>query len=92
MPGIRCSGSCGLFGYIFQDFHLIQSLTAAENIEIPLKYLDIPKPKRKEYVHNALESLGLLEIIYHYPRQLSGGQQQRVAIARAIARKPPPLF
>ncbi len=75
-------------GFIFQGFNLISSLSAGENIELPLIYKKIPTLKRQEIVEKSLKSVGLIDRINHRPNQLSGGQQQRVAIARAIATKP----
>ena len=76
-------------GFIFQHFHLIPTLTAAENIELPLSYRGIPRAERKRLAAAALDKMGLLSRASHRPAQLSGGQQQRVAIARAIAARPP---
>lgn len=76
-------------GFIFQNFNLIPSLTAIENVELPLLYRGIKKNERKEIAEKALERVGLQKRMFHYPKELSGGQQQRVAIARAIASKPP---
>jgi putative ABC transport system ATP-binding protein len=75
-------------GFIFQNFNLIPNLNALENVELPLIYRGICKNKRRKISKDALEQVGLLSRIKHYPAQLSGGQQQRVAIARAIAGKP----
>ncbi|HHW45376.1 MAG TPA: ABC transporter ATP-binding protein [Clostridiales bacterium] len=76
-------------GFIFQGFNLIPTLTALENIELPLCYQGIHKQKRRELAKQALCMVGLENRMHHYPSELSGGQQQRVAIARAIAAKPP---
>ena len=76
-------------GFIFQHFHLIPTLTAAENIELPLSYRGIPRAERKRLAAEALDKMGLLSRASHRPAQLSGGQQQRVVIARAIAARPP---
>lgn len=76
-------------GFIFQGFNLIPSLTAIENVELPLIYRALPKAKRNELAIEALNRVGLENRITHRPMQLSGGQQQRVAIARAIAARPP---
>lgn len=78
-----------MIGFVFQSFNLIPSLTALENVELPLKYRGIEKRERKELALSALDEVGLLERAQHNPNQLSGGQQQRVAIARAIASQPP---
>lgn len=75
-------------GFIFQSFNLIPSLTALENVELPLLYRKIPKKKRGDIALEALESVGLSDRALHRPTELSGGQQQRVAIARAIAADP----
>lgn len=76
-------------GFVFQSFNLIPTLTAFENVELPLKYRGISKNERKRLALSALEDVGLSERARHNPSQLSGGQQQRVAIARAIASQPP---
>lgn len=75
-------------GFIFQQFYLIPTLTAAENIELPMKEAKIPRAEIKETVHELLEIVKLGNRMNHYPNQLSGGEQQRVAIARALANKP----
>ncbi len=79
-------------GFIFQGFNLIQSLTAMENVELPLMYRDVPKKERRALAKEALEKVGLGKRMDHKPNELSGGQQQRVAIARAIAQAPPILL
>ena len=76
-------------GFIFQGFNLVGSLTALENVELPLLYRGIPRKERKVLAHEALTSVGLSHRIHHRPSEMSGGQQQRVAIARAIAASPP---
>jgi len=75
-------------GFVFQTFHLIPRLTAAENIELPLVLAGIEENIRKQRVNNALESMDLLDRASHKPEQLSGGQRQRVAIARATITEP----
>ena len=76
-------------GFIFQGFNLIPSLTAQENVELPLIYRGIPKAEREALSREALAQVGMGERMTHKPSELSGGQQQRVAIARAIATRPP---
>ncbi len=76
-------------GFVFQGFNLIQSLTALENVELPLIYRKVPKAVRRELAVKALEKVGLANRMTHKPSEMSGGQQQRVAIARAIAQAPP---
>ena len=76
-------------GFIFQGFNLIPSLTAQENVELPLIYRGIPKAEREALSREALAQVGMGERMTHKPNELSGGQQQRVAIARAIAARPP---
>ena len=75
-------------GFIFQAFNLIGDLDVFRNVELPLIYRGMPAAERKRAVHEALERVGLLHRIRHYPAQLSGGQQQRVAVARAVAGRP----
>ncbi|WP_292459373.1 ABC transporter ATP-binding protein [Methanothermococcus sp.] len=75
-------------GFIFQQFHLINTLTALENVELPMILDEKNKIYRKKRAKKLLESVGLEQRINYYPNQLSGGQQQRVAIARALANNP----
>jgi putative ABC transport system ATP-binding protein len=75
-------------GFVFQFFHLVPRLTAAENIALPMTLAGIPQAERRERAHEVLESIGLSERAHHRPDQLSGGQRQRVAIARATVMKP----
>lgn len=79
-------------GFIFQSFHLIPRLTAAENVELPLVLTGMPASERKIKVRQALAGLGLADRADHRPAQLSGGQQQRVAIARATIMHAPLLL
>lgn len=79
-------------GFIFQGFNLISSLTALENVELPLVYRGMRKDERREISIAALEKVGLKERMHHLPKALSGGQQQRVAVARAIAAAPPVIL
>jgi putative ABC transport system ATP-binding protein len=78
----------GTIGFIFQFFALIPTLTAYENVELPLLLIGKPPAERKERVTGLLESVGLPERANHRPDQLSGGEQQRVAVARAFAGSP----
>jgi len=75
-------------GFIFQAFNLIGDMTVFENVELPLSYRGIPPAERRKRVGAALERVGMVHRVRHYPSQLSGGQQQRVAVARAIAGEP----
>ena len=80
------------FGFIFQTFNLIPTLTAAENAEAALIPLGISHKSRRERVQSALDSVGLGDRAQHLPAELSGGQQQRVAIARALVKQPSVLL
>jgi len=75
-------------GFIFQSFHLIPRLTAAENVELPLTLAGVTPRERRERVAQTLDALGLTPRAHHRPDQLSGGQRQRVAIARATIMAP----
>ena len=77
-------------GFVFQFFHLIPSLTALENVMVPLEIAGVANPSGKG--RRLLADVGLTERGHHYPSQLSGGEQQRVAIARALANDPPILL
>ena len=79
-------------GFIFQGFNLIPSLTALENVELPLIYRGVGREERRRTARESLERVGLGNRIRHRPAEMSGGQQQRVAIARAIAAPPPILL
>ena len=74
----------GEIGFVFQSFTLIHELTVAENIELPLTYLNIKSSERKERVQQIMKRMAISHRAHHFPHQLSGGQQQRVAIARAV--------
>ena len=76
------------FGYIFQSFNLIPTLTALENVETALVPLGVPTAERRERAAKALTEIGLGERLGHLQTELSGGQQQRVAIARALVKEP----
>ncbi len=75
-------------GFIFQDSNLISTLTACENVALPLYYRGIGRSERNAAASAALAKVGLTDRACHLPRELSGGQRQRVAIARAIAAEP----
>ena len=78
-----------IVGFVFQDFHLLDDLTVADNVRLSLKLMAEDDDER---VEKALESVELLEYKDRYPRELSGGQQQRVAIARALVKNPDVIF
>jgi putative ABC transport system ATP-binding protein len=75
-------------GFVFQQFHLLQELTALENVMLPMVYAGLPAAERLQRGAAALQRVGLSERMQNKPNQLSGGQQQRVAIARAIINNP----
>ena len=75
-------------GFVFQSFHLVPRLTAAENIELPLILSGMPSAQRQSLVNDALQAFELKERAHHRPAELSGGQRQRVAIARATIMHP----
>ena len=78
----------GNIGFIFQSFNLIDELNVYDNIELPLRYLDIPAAERKQKVTEMMKRMNISHRAKHFPQQLSGGQQQRVAIARACVANP----
>src|SRR5260370_12305899 len=71
-------------GFVFQGFHLLQWMTALDNVELPLIYTDLSTEQRRERASRALKLVGLSSRANHRPEELSGGQQQRLAIARAL--------
>jgi putative ABC transport system ATP-binding protein len=75
-------------GFVFQSFHLIPRLSAAENVELPLVLAGMAPRERRRRVDDILDAVGLTERAHHRPDQLSGGQRQRVAIARATIMQP----
>lgn len=79
-------------GFVFQSFHLVPRMTAAQNVELPLLLAGVAPRERQQRVREALAALALTERASHRPSELSGGQRQRVAIARAMIMKPPLLL
>ncbi|WP_421078342.1 ABC transporter ATP-binding protein [Methanothermococcus sp. Ax23] len=79
-------------GFIFQQFHLLNTLTALENVELSMVLNDMDKNYRRKRAKELLKIMGLEHREKHYPNQLSGGQMQRVAIARALANRPKIIF
>jgi putative ABC transport system ATP-binding protein len=77
-------------GFVFQFFHLLPSLTALENVLVPMEIAGVPQAAAR--AKSLLDEVGLQDRGHHYPSQLSGGEQQRVAIARALANNPPILL
>jgi ABC-type lipoprotein export system ATPase subunit len=75
-------------GFVFQQYHLLDDLTVAENLAAPLEYRRMPKPARDALVADALDRFGIVAKRDLFPRQLSGGQQQLVAVARAVITRP----
>ena len=75
-------------GFVFQEFNLLPILTAAENVELPLRYLKVKQSERRRRALEALDKVGLSDRPRNKPSQLSGGEQQRVAIARALVTEP----
>lgn len=86
----RAKLRAGNVSFIFQSFHLIPSLTALENVMLPLELINSTAPRQQALA--MLHKVGLAKRTHHYPNQLSGGEQQRVAIARAFAGQPKLLF
>jgi putative ABC transport system ATP-binding protein len=75
-------------GFVFQQYHLIDDLTVAENLDLPLSYRDVPRAERQALVAEALDRFGIVGKKDLFPTQLSGGQQQLVAVARATIASP----
>src|SRR5690606_29214258 len=79
-------------GFVFQTFQLLPTLTALENVLVPLELAGAADGRARDRAVSLLERVGLGDRLDHYPAQLSGGEQQRVAIARAFANEPKILF
>lgn len=79
-------------GFVFQSYNLIPSLTALENVCLPLVFQGVPKKKRETMAKEMLEAVGLGSRLKHKPNEMSGGQQQRVSIARAFVNRPTIIF
>lgn len=79
-------------GFVFQTFNLIPTLTALENVELPLIFQGVPRRERRERARRLLEQVGLGKRLHHRPTELSGGEGQRVAIARALVNDPEVLL
>lgn len=75
-------------GFVFQHYHLLDELTVAENLDLPLSYRDVSASERKSRVADMLDRFGIVAKKDLFPRQLSGGQQQMVAVARAVITRP----
>lgn len=88
LPNIRSRE----LGFVFQSFNLITTLTALENVMLPLRYAGVSLKQRRRMAKKALEQVGLGNRLHHKPNELSGGQQQRVAIARSIVNSPSVIF
>jgi ABC-type lipoprotein export system ATPase subunit len=78
----------GTIGFVFQSYHLLDDLTVAENLDVPLSYRDVPRSERQARVAETLDRFGIVGRKDLYPRQLSGGQQQLVGVARAVIANP----
>jgi ABC-type lipoprotein export system ATPase subunit len=87
-PKARAALNKRWVGFVFQQFHLLEDLTVAENLDIPLSYRDIKKSERQAIVADMLDRFSIVAKRDLYPSQLSGGQQQLVAVARALVAKP----
>ena len=87
-PKERASLNRKYVGFVFQQFHLLDDLTVAENLDIPLSYRDVPRSERQAIVADMLDRFSIVGKKDLYPSQLSGGQQQLVAVARALIASP----
>lgn len=88
LPDIRSKE----LGFVFQSYNLVPTMTALENVMLPLRYSGIKPKRRKKIAQEALEKVGLGDRLNHTPNELSGGQRQRVAIARSIVNNPSIVF
>jgi len=77
-----------VIGFVFQSFHLLPTLTAVENVQVPMFEMGWPASRRRQRASELLDSLGLHDRLHHLPSKLSGGERQRVAIARSLANGP----
>jgi putative ABC transport system ATP-binding protein len=75
-------------GFVYQSFHLVPTMTALQNVELPMIFTQMPLKQRRERAHYLLEAVGLGNRVNHRPTEMSGGQRQRVAIARAMSNQP----
>ncbi len=75
-------------GFVFQSFHLLPTLTALENVQMPMFEMPWPAAERRKRAEDLLRSVGLEQRLHHLPRKLSGGERQRVAVARSLANEP----
>ena len=87
-PKKRAELSRRTIGFVFQQYHLLDDLTVAENLEVPLGYRDLPSSQRQSLVADTLDRFGIVGKKDLYPNQLSGGQQQLVGVARAVIASP----
>ena len=83
---------CHNLGFVFQSYNLVSTLTVAENIAVPMEWVETPEDRIKKRIEELLEIVDLSQRRDHFPFQLSGGEQQRVALARALANNPPLLL
>ena len=79
-------------GFVFQSYNLLGSMTALENVELPLVFKKMPTAKRRRMARGILKKVGLGDRMQHKPKEMSGGQQQRVGIARAFVARPDVVF
>jgi putative ABC transport system ATP-binding protein len=87
-PSKRAEVNKRYIGFVFQQYHLLDSLTVRENLDVPLSYRNIARSERRSLIDETLERFHLADKVDLYPNQLSGGQQQLVAVARAVITRP----